>query len=663
MKNIFPGKENGNNRTYAPVRRAMHVLLIALCSVLVSVTSATCFAAAPGIELTELNDQVQEVVQRIEPACVGVTVGQGNRTMGSFSAVIVSEEGHILTAGHCIRQGTNYKVHLPNGKTLSAKSLGRSSILDCGMLIITDEDAEFSSVELGDSAKLASHEPCISIGHPSGYRSQRGSVVRFGRIVGRNSRWHIHNTCLMEPGDSGGGLFDMEGRLIGIHSYISKSLDQNYDIPVNDFRDHWDQLCEPKDFNPSWAVDQFGISLKSSRATKEGVEIASVLEGSLAEKAGLKPGDQITAIGGKKLTDGFFAEKTLEFMSRNRNSDASIEVHREAKKINVVFKKYTPKFPAVSSGVAKRYASLVEPVKLVSDLESKLDDCVVSIKSEREGKELTVLGTVVGRDGLIVTKDSRVDESPKIAIGDQPPIAAVVVSRDTKNDLVLLRVDRQFSSAVETVDSPELRLGTALLAPHPSNETGRVGVLGSKSFASPERKSCGYLGVLPTARDNDVVLKEIVGSPAKNAGLKVDDVILKVDDKQIDSVNKLIKTIGSYAPGTKIRIKIKRGEDQKVIEVTLGKRPAMNGRHAASFFKGGRSDRASGFTEVFCHDAHVEPKECGGPLFDLDGNFIGITIARVSRTHCYALPATIVQQFLNDCEQQDAEPEDSPKES
>ena len=662
MDHVYRMKEKGSTRECLPINRALFGLLIALCPVLISVTSETCYATEAELDLAALNKRVQEVVQRIEPACVSITMRREGRAMNNFSGVIVSEEGHVLTVAHSIQPDTECKITLANGTTLSAKCLGRSTCLDCGMIIITEEDAKFSWVELGDSSKLAKHEPCISMGHPRGFQSKRGQVLRFGRVVGCNARWDIHNTCLMEPGDSGGGLFDLEGRLIGIHSYINKDLADNFDVPVNDFRDHWEQLCQPSDFGPLWAPERFGITLKSSHATKDGAEVASIQKDSPAEQAGLKAGDRIITIQGKKLSEGLDVEKALKNLSCCYSHDVSFEFLREEKSHSVVIKKYVPEDPAVSNGEAQQYAELAQPANIISHLESKLDDCVVSVTSRRNDDELAALGTIVCRDGLVVAKSTRVDEAPEVSIGDQT-FAAEVVLRNPDNDLVLLRVDERFASAVETASDTQRQLGVALIAPRPNKETGRLGVVGSRPFASAARKTHGYLGVTSMLRDEVVVLKEVVDGPAKKVGLKKDDIIRKIDDKEIEKVNQLTGTVRSHAPGDKISIHIQRGEDQQVIEVTLGWRPAANSTHAASSFQGGRSNRTTGFTEVFCHDAHVEPKECGGPLFDLAGNFMGITIARVSRTHCYALPANVIHQFLEDWKKQMTESKSPPKES
>jgi serine protease Do len=66
----------------------------------------------------------------------------------------------------------------------------------------------------------------------------------------------------------------------------------------------------------------------------------------------------------------------------------------------------------------------------------------------------------------------------------------------------------------------------------------------------------------------------------------------------------------------------------------------------ADSFDGGPSLRRDGFQNVFCHDATLFPHECGGPLFDCDGKFIGLNIARYSRTQCYAIPSEVIRSFV-----------------
>ena len=83
-----------------------------------------------------------------------------------------------------------------------------------------------------------------------------------------------------------------------------------------------------------------------------------------------------------------------------------------------------------------------------------------------------------------MTKSTRVDASPKVAIGAQKAIPAKIVLRDSDNDLVLLQVDRRFASAVKTGSATRSPLGSALIAPRPEKEAGLLGVVGSRYFTS-----------------------------------------------------------------------------------------------------------------------------------------------------------------------------------
>ena len=95
---------------------------------------------------------------------------------------------------------------------------------------------------MGDSSSLKTNQPCLSISHPGGYNRSRGAVIRFGYIVRplTNGSGMVQSTALMEPGDSGGALFDLNGDIIAIHSRIGRSMDRNYDVPINKFREYWD---------------------------------------------------------------------------------------------------------------------------------------------------------------------------------------------------------------------------------------------------------------------------------------------------------------------------------------------------------------------------------------------------------------------------------------
>ena len=167
-------------------------------------------------ELREIEAHVAKVVAKVMPAVVGVRVGPGQG-----SAVIVREDGTLLTAGHVSgTPGTKAAVWLfqSKGATKSGKSLGQLKSIDSGMMKITDE-GKYAVAEIGKSSDLKPGQWVIAIGHPGGFRPNRAPVVRVGRILVAN-QFLIRTDCTLVGGDSGGPLFDMQGRVIGIHSRI-----------------------------------------------------------------------------------------------------------------------------------------------------------------------------------------------------------------------------------------------------------------------------------------------------------------------------------------------------------------------------------------------------------------------------------------------------------
>src|SRR5205807_4246056 len=88
---------------------------------------------------------------------------------------------------------------------------------------------------------------CVVTGHPGGFRPGRSPVVRVGRILELNltsPRAYLRTDCTLVGGDSGGPLFDMHGRVIGIHSRIGGSITANLHVPVDTYRETWDRLVK-----------------------------------------------------------------------------------------------------------------------------------------------------------------------------------------------------------------------------------------------------------------------------------------------------------------------------------------------------------------------------------------------------------------------------------
>jgi S1-C subfamily serine protease len=189
-------------------------------------------------ELREIEAHVAKVVAKVMPAVVGVRVGPGQG-----SAVIVKDDGTLLTAGHVSGMpGQKGTVIRPGSVMHKGKSLGKNGGIDSGMMKILDE-GKYPFAEIGKSADLKPGQWVIAIGHPGGFRPNRTPVVRVGRIL-VTTPFLIRTDCTLVGGDSGGPLFDMHGRVIGIHSRIGGfAITENVHVPIDTFVETWDKLA------------------------------------------------------------------------------------------------------------------------------------------------------------------------------------------------------------------------------------------------------------------------------------------------------------------------------------------------------------------------------------------------------------------------------------
>ncbi|MFT4550568.1 MAG: S1-C subfamily serine protease [Verrucomicrobiales bacterium] len=166
-----------------------------------------------------LTKQVQKSADRVWPGVVSIERG------GYASGVVISPQGLIATAGHVLKGAKNtdgVKVTFPDGKVAYARALGRNFETDTGLLQITTErDGPWPFTPL--SAKpVAAGDFCFTLAHPAGEADGRPAQLRLGRITMLRLRdgkpWFATADVEIQPGDSGGPLFDPDGALIGIDS-------------------------------------------------------------------------------------------------------------------------------------------------------------------------------------------------------------------------------------------------------------------------------------------------------------------------------------------------------------------------------------------------------------------------------------------------------------
>jgi len=273
-------------------------------------------------DLKAIQEQTKAVLKKVMSCTVGLRVRGA-----SGSGVIVSEDGMVLTAGHVVGEANlDVGVILPDGRIVKGKTLGANRTIDSGMLKITDT-GKYPFVELGGSKDLKLGEWVLAIGHPGGYKVGRSPVVRVGRI-GRTNDQFIQTDCTLVGGDSGGPLFDMQARLIGIHSRISGPITTNIHVPVDTYRDTWDRLAKAEVWGRGFGgrnVIEGYLGLYCESDTN-GCKIVTLTPGQAAEKAGLRVGDVVLRFDEKEFKD--FTELGDLIAGKKPDQEVAIEVRR-----------------------------------------------------------------------------------------------------------------------------------------------------------------------------------------------------------------------------------------------------------------------------------------------------------------------------------------------
>jgi serine protease Do len=266
------------------------------------------------------------------------------------------------------------------------------------------------------------------------------------------------------------------------------------------------------------------------------------------------------------------------------------------------------------------------------------------------------LGIVVGADGWVLTKASDLHGKVVCKLGEGREYDARIVGVHEGHDLAMLKIDARHLTPVKWRASTEDAVGDWVASAGPERRPLAVGVVSVAARKVPAPRfpvardpfSSGYLGVSLEPADAGVKISQVMnGSAAAKAGIKMNDLVLAVAGKTISDPETLVKTLQGYKPGDVVAVRVKRGDEELDLKAELGKRPP--GRVDFQNSMGGElSKRRTGFPNILQHDSVLKPRDCGGPLVDLDGRVIGMNICRAGRTESYAVPAEVIQPLLPD---------------
>ena len=285
-------------------------------------------------DLKALQTQQSKVAAKIHQVTVNLQHGS---TQGS--GVLINEDGYILTAAHVAgKPKQKMWVVLHDGRRVEGVSMGVNRDTDAGLVRILktrDENNQpwphAALPAVGERVKTG--QWCIAGGHPGGWVSDRPAVIRVGRILAVTDSTVVSD-CSLIGGDSGGPLFDLQGKLIGIHSRIGIDVDDNMHVPMNVYMESWDRLANSE----AWGVlpgfrPIIGVTADRQSDTKSECIIGTVAPRGPAAKAGIIPGDRIVRFHNAEITN--FDRLTEEVDAMVPGERVNVEVLRDGKKVNL----------------------------------------------------------------------------------------------------------------------------------------------------------------------------------------------------------------------------------------------------------------------------------------------------------------------------------------
>ncbi|AUS03972.1 trypsin-like peptidase domain-containing protein [Pseudotamlana carrageenivorans] len=270
--------------------------------------------------------------------------------VGTGSGVIINTDGYIITNNHVIKNAQELSVTLNNNKTYTAQLIGADSKNDIALLKI-DADEALPFVTFADSDNVKVGEWVLAVGNPFNLTSTvtAGIISAKSRdLSGTSSQSFLQTDAAVNPGNSGGALVNTKGELVGINTAISSQtgsyIGYSFAVPSNIARKVIEDILEYGNVQTGILGIQGG-ALNSSVAEKigiddtEGVYIDSVVEGSGADKAGLKNGDIIKEIDQIKVSK--FSDLTGHLSAKRPGDVVNLTLLRAGalKSVNVTLAK------------------------------------------------------------------------------------------------------------------------------------------------------------------------------------------------------------------------------------------------------------------------------------------------------------------------------------
>ena len=299
------------------------------------------------------------VASEVSGSVVSIQAALSNGT-AKGSGAIVSAKGYIVTNNHVISGAQQIQVTLSNGQMYTAQVVGTDTTTDLAVIKLDNPPSDLKAVEFADSDKLAVGEDVMAIGNPLGTLSGTvtdGIVSALERqvTIDGNNMTLLQTSAAVNPGNSGGGLFNASGELIGIVNAKSTSDSSGnavdnigFAIPINSVKAIIEDLISHGYVTGQIVLGVSLVDITDERTARyygldsTGVYIQSVESGSIADKGGLQAGDRLLSFGGVEVSTADDLKAALA--AHSVGDRVEIKVSRNGREYthSVVLTEYVP---------------------------------------------------------------------------------------------------------------------------------------------------------------------------------------------------------------------------------------------------------------------------------------------------------------------------------
>ena len=591
-------------RAFAPARRS-HCSILALPLLLALCCAGGCAStlsrpvdspnsmagkAISGLDSLKAHGDSIEALRESRSGSVVLLYSLHGGQAGS--AIIVHSNGLFYTAGHVLEQtGTDFIAYLPDRRITNARALFVDKTHDFGVGIL--DGGPWTAAPIRRQLPEPG-EWVATLGYPEGFGNGQTPSVRAGRVrflAGPNRRpWFVLTDCPTWKGDSGGPIFDLDGRLVAVTSWASLSPAANASIPVASMR----------------------------------------IPPAVLQTAFQDAGEDVRKKQGSSLL----------FLSRM--SGTAVPDHLRLSKIPLL---------GHSLGWNRRPERKFTRQKTEAVVPSSAHLATVECL---DGRKRLCLGTIVSPDGLLLAKESETrNRIDRVRLADGRVLPARLLARHFPTDLALFAIPATNLVHLSVAHKPP-QAGHFLVSVLPGGNSC-LGLLAKPAFVREtfDKVEPPRLVVKVTPVPGGLRIDAVTPEAARSTlGLEVGDTVVRVgtEDKLDHQIlrNLLRRVLNRREP-----VDATLFRDGRRVETTLGrfKKPPPRAvrevtRGLIDWMAGPISIRHKNLDGTFRHDTVLAPSECGGPMFDLDGNWVGLNVSRAGRDRTLAWDAeTVLEVF------------------